>query len=112
MNYTSLSEFSGLSIDVKKSLCTTIYEHALALIEYDEIKIPTISLPVILLRPTIPSTTIIEEDYGSHRVRFFKYIFKDGCTFGENHFNYHWFADYNWEYRSALCQWKSRYDAG
>jgi hypothetical protein len=87
MNYIPPSELTNqLFIDVKKALCTTLYQHILALIEYDVMKIPKISSPIILLKPTVPSIMFLEEDYGLHRVRFLKYVFKYASTFRESHF--------------------------
>jgi len=87
MNYLSSKFSNRFSIEIQKALCTTLYEHLLALVQYDIMNIPKISSPIILLKPTIPSITFTEEDYGLHKVRFFEYVFIYACTFRESHFN-------------------------
>ncbi|XP_066594557.1 fatty acid synthase [Prorops nasuta] len=52
----------------KKSLCTAIYKRLTALENYDISKSPPIRTPILLLKPSLPSCRIKEEDYGLQKI--------------------------------------------
>ncbi|XP_024885303.1 fatty acid synthase [Temnothorax curvispinosus] len=56
------------SIETKKTLCTTIYTHLLALRNYDSSSLERIRSPITLLRPTTHLVDMNEEDYGLHKI--------------------------------------------
>lgn len=60
--------YTKFPIEFPKALCTTIYYHIRALHEYDVTQVPKITTPVILLKPTVQSLRIPDEDYGLHKV--------------------------------------------
>jgi len=52
-----------------KTLCTTVYKHLSALMQYDPSTLSPIKSPIILLKATHPLyLPMIEEDYGLHKV--------------------------------------------
>lgn len=57
-----------LSIENQKFLCTTIYDHVIAIQDYNISSLPRLKSSIILLKPTFTSVTFIEEDYGLHKV--------------------------------------------
>lgn len=61
-------EYTKLSIDCSKAWCLTIYNHIRALHEYDMTQIPKITSPIILLKPTVQSLRLSDEDNGLHKV--------------------------------------------
>ncbi|XP_012541735.1 fatty acid synthase [Monomorium pharaonis] len=58
----------SLSIKTQKALCTTMYMHILALRRYDLSALEQIRSPITLLKPTVPSISMTEEDYGLHKI--------------------------------------------
>jgi len=59
---------TSLSPTNLKTLCTTVYKHLSAIWQYDPSILPPIKSPIILLKPTLPFISTIEEDYGLHKV--------------------------------------------
>ncbi|KAL6436160.1 hypothetical protein ACFW04_005722 [Cataglyphis niger] len=62
------SSYTQLSTDNNKSLCTTIYERAIAVHKYDVTQLPKIESPIILLKPMIKSLSFLQEDYGLNKI--------------------------------------------
>ncbi|XP_032678573.1 fatty acid synthase-like isoform X2 [Odontomachus brunneus] len=62
------STYVKFSTDCSKALCVTMYNHIHALHEYDVTQIPKIASPIILLKPTMQSLRIPDEDYGLHKI--------------------------------------------
>lgn len=58
----------SLSAEDRKALCQTIYMHILALRKYDLSSLERIRTSIVLLKPTISSVHMTEEDYGLHKV--------------------------------------------
>lgn len=70
-----------LSAENQKLLCTTIYDHIIAVHDYNVSSLPRIKSPIKLLKPTLAVTHFIEEDYGLYKVnlieiKIFKIKFK------------------------------------
>ncbi|XP_014477063.1 PREDICTED: fatty acid synthase [Dinoponera quadriceps] len=67
-----LSYFSNvdipLSMENLKALCTSIYIHLIALRKYDVSSLPPIRTPILLLKPTLQSIEMSEEDYGLRKI--------------------------------------------
>lgn len=63
------SDSVPLSVENQKTLCTTIYRHVVALKEYDLSSLSQLRTPITLLKPTVPSVHLAEEDYGLQKVR-------------------------------------------
>jgi len=59
---------TSLSSANLRTLCTTIYKHLSAIPQYDPSTLSPIKSPIILLKPTCPLYSMIEEDYGLHKV--------------------------------------------
>ncbi|XP_070169898.1 fatty acid synthase-like [Polyergus mexicanus] len=57
-----------LSVENQKFLFTTIYDHLLAIEDYDISFLPPLKSSIILLKPTLMPITFPEEDYGLHKV--------------------------------------------
>ncbi|KAM0734475.1 Fatty acid synthase [Formica fusca] len=57
-----------LSIENQKFLCTTVYDHIIAVQDYDISLLPPIKSSIILLKPTLMPITFPDEDYGLHKV--------------------------------------------
>jgi len=51
-----------------KTLCTTVYKHSSAIVQYDLSTMSPIKSPIILLKATCPLYPMIEEDYDLHKV--------------------------------------------
>jgi len=64
---------TSLSSKNLKTLCTTVYKHLSALLQYDPSTSSPIKSPIILLKATYPLYPTkyykIEEDYGLHKVK-------------------------------------------
>ncbi|XP_032678594.1 fatty acid synthase-like [Odontomachus brunneus] len=58
----------GLSSDFTRALCVTIYNHIRAIHAYDVVQQPKIISPIILLKPTLQSLRLPDEDYGLHKI--------------------------------------------
>ncbi|XP_050465087.1 uncharacterized protein LOC126858653, partial [Cataglyphis hispanica] len=66
---TRFSEMTDmLSIENQKLLCTTFYDHIIAVQDYDISSLSRLKSSVILLKPTLTPFTFPEEDYGLHKV--------------------------------------------
>ncbi|KAL6267253.1 hypothetical protein P5V15_000327 [Pogonomyrmex californicus] len=59
---------TSLSPTNLKTLCTTVYKHSSAIRQYQSSVMPVIKSPIILLKPTISHITVIEENYGLHKI--------------------------------------------
>ncbi|EFN81866.1 Fatty acid synthase [Harpegnathos saltator] len=60
--------YRKMSIDYSKATCTTVYKHIQALHKYDVTQIQKIVSSVILLKPTMQSLRVPDEDYGLHKI--------------------------------------------
>ncbi|XP_032662832.1 fatty acid synthase-like [Odontomachus brunneus] len=58
----------SLSMENLKALCMTIYQRLLALQKYDVSSVPPLRSPIVLLKPTLQSIQMPEEDYGLCKV--------------------------------------------
>ncbi|XP_071625539.1 fatty acid synthase-like [Temnothorax longispinosus] len=52
----------------KKLICFTIYNHIVAIQDYDISLLPRLKSPITLLKPTFPIASFTEENYGLHKV--------------------------------------------
>ncbi|XP_077270184.1 fatty acid synthase-like [Temnothorax americanus] len=57
-----------LTTENKKLIYFTIYNHILAIQDYDISLLPRLKSPITLLKPTFPIASFTEEDYGLHKV--------------------------------------------
>ncbi|XP_071569269.1 fatty acid synthase-like isoform X2 [Temnothorax nylanderi] len=57
-----------LTIENQKLIYFTVYNHIVAIQEYDISSLPRLKSPITLLKPTFPMTSFTEEDYGLHKV--------------------------------------------
>jgi len=57
-----------LTKENQKLICTTIYDHIIAIQDYNVSLLPRLKSPIILLKPTITVISSTEEDYGLHKV--------------------------------------------
>lgn len=69
-------EINILTIDNLKLLSTTIYDHIIALQNYEDLSLPRLKSPIILFKPTLGFTFATdEEDYGLHKVKLKLFYF-------------------------------------
>jgi len=65
-------QFLGINTSLSpanlKTLCTTVYKHLSALLQYDSSTLSPIKSPIILLKAICPLYPMIEEDYDLHKV--------------------------------------------
>ncbi|XP_014487907.1 PREDICTED: uncharacterized protein LOC106751522, partial [Dinoponera quadriceps] len=61
------STYTQLSLNCTRALCVTMCNHIRALQEYDVTEIPKIISPITLLRPTVQTLRLPDEDYGLHK---------------------------------------------
>jgi len=59
---------TSLSPENLKTLCTTVYKHSSAVVQYNPSTLSPIKSPITLLKATSPLYPMIEEDYGLHKV--------------------------------------------
>lgn len=57
-----------LSIENQKLMCSTIYNHIIAIKDYNISSLSRLKSPITLLKPTITLGSFIEEDYGLYKV--------------------------------------------
>lgn len=61
-------ELNALTIENQKIICSTFYNHLIAIQDYNVSSLPRIKSPITLLKPTFAITSFIEEDYGLYKV--------------------------------------------
>ena len=61
-------ELNVLTIENQKLIYFTIYNHIVAIQDYDISSLPRLKSPITLLKPTFPIASFTEEDYGLHKV--------------------------------------------
>lgn len=61
-------ELHTLSTENQKLICTTIYDHIIAVHDYSVSSLSRIKSPITLLKPTLAVTHFVEEDYGLYKV--------------------------------------------
>ncbi|CAL1677398.1 unnamed protein product [Lasius platythorax] len=61
-------EINVLTVENQKFLCSTIYDHIIAVQDYNISSLPRLKSSVILLKPILTPITFGEEDYGLHKV--------------------------------------------
>ncbi|XP_011875304.1 PREDICTED: fatty acid synthase-like [Vollenhovia emeryi] len=61
-------EVNALTLENQKLVCLTIYEHVIAVQNYDISSLPRLKSPITLLKPTLVTIPFIEEDYGLHKI--------------------------------------------
>jgi len=67
-----VKEMDTLTVSSAKLLSTTVCDHILAILNYEEsFSLPRLKLPITLLKPTIQIVPTDEEDYGLHKVILF-----------------------------------------
>lgn len=59
---------TSLTIENQKLLCSTIYDHMIAIQNYDTSSLHRLKLPITLLKPTLSVTRFPEEDYCLQKV--------------------------------------------
>lgn len=70
-------ELNVLTKENQKLICTTIYDHIIAVYDYNVSSLPYLKSSITLLKPTIAITHFAEEDYGLHKVNLIQIkIFK------------------------------------
>ncbi|TGZ48206.1 Uncharacterized protein DBV15_12201 [Temnothorax longispinosus] len=52
----------------QKLMYFTVYNHIVAIQNYDISSLPRLKSPITLLKPTFPIVSVTEEDYGLHKV--------------------------------------------
>lgn len=57
-----------LTVENQKLLYSTLYDHIIAVQDYNISSVSRIKSPITLLKPTLTSITFPEEDYGLHKV--------------------------------------------
>ena len=60
--------YDELTVENQKLICTTIYDHIIAIQDYDISSLPRLKSPIILLKPSLTTITLTEENYGLHKV--------------------------------------------
>ncbi|EFN69128.1 Fatty acid synthase [Camponotus floridanus] len=58
-----------LTVENQKFLCSTLYDHIIAIQDYHITSLPRLKSSIILLKPTLTPITFTEEDYGLHKAR-------------------------------------------
>jgi len=61
-------ELNVLSTKNQKLLCSTLYNHIIAIRDHNIASLPRLKTPITLLKPTFPSVSFSEEDYGLYKV--------------------------------------------
>ncbi|XP_070148748.1 fatty acid synthase-like [Polyergus mexicanus] len=61
-------EINVLTIENQKLLCSTFYDHIIAIQNYNITSLPRLKSSIILLKPTLTPVTFAEEDYGLHKI--------------------------------------------
>lgn len=68
------TEGLSISMENRRALCHAVYNRLVALREYVSLNLPPLRTPITLLKPTMPSSRVEEEDYGLKRVNnYFNY---------------------------------------
>ncbi|XP_071625459.1 fatty acid synthase-like isoform X2 [Temnothorax longispinosus] len=62
------NEIDILTTENKKNLYFTVYNHIVAIQDYDISSLPRLKSPITLLKPTFLIASFTEEDYGLHKV--------------------------------------------
>ncbi|XP_071579968.1 fatty acid synthase-like [Temnothorax nylanderi] len=62
------NDVNVLTIENQKLIYFTIYNHIVAIQDYDISSLPRLKSPITLLKPTFSSALYTEEDYGLHKV--------------------------------------------
>ncbi|XP_025264489.1 fatty acid synthase-like [Camponotus floridanus] len=57
-----------LTVENQKFLCSTLYDHIIAIQDYHITSLPRLKSSIILLKPTLMPITFTEEDYGLHKI--------------------------------------------
>ncbi|XP_025263525.1 uncharacterized protein LOC112637637 [Camponotus floridanus] len=63
-----LKDITKLTIENQKLLCSTIYDHIIAIQDYNIASLPRLKSSITLLKPTLAPITVTEEDYGLHKI--------------------------------------------
>ncbi|XP_077259705.1 LOW QUALITY PROTEIN: fatty acid synthase-like, partial [Temnothorax americanus] len=61
-------ELNALTTKNQKIGCSTIYNHIIAIQNYDVSSLPRLKSSITLLKPTLPMISFTEEDYGLHKI--------------------------------------------
>lgn len=61
-------ELNVLAIKNQKLLCSTLYNHIIAIRDHNIASLPRLKTPITLLKPTFPISSFAEEDYGLYKV--------------------------------------------
>jgi len=70
---TSFSkDINELTVENQKLLCSTFYDHIIAIQDYNIISLPRLKSPITLLKPTLSPITVTEEDYGLRKVNLIR----------------------------------------
>lgn len=72
VSYFSEEMDDVLTIENQKHLCSTFYDHIIALQNYNITSLPRLKSSIILLKPTFTPFTFTEEDYGLRKVSLIK----------------------------------------
>jgi len=88
-----VKETNTLTVSNGILLITTIYDHIIAIQNYEESSsLPRLKLPITLLKPTLQLALIEEEDYGLRKVILF--LKSDNLNFYFNFNTRRLFSDY------------------
>ncbi|XP_029159596.1 fatty acid synthase-like [Nylanderia fulva] len=61
-------DITALTVENRNILCSTIYNHIVAVKDYNTSSLPRLKSSIILLKPTHTPFTFFEEDYGLHKI--------------------------------------------
>ncbi|XP_071569274.1 fatty acid synthase-like isoform X1 [Temnothorax nylanderi] len=61
-------ELNVLTIENQKLVCLTVYNHIIAIQDYNTSSLLRLKSPITLLKPTFPIASFTEEDYGLHKI--------------------------------------------
>lgn len=71
-NYFPKLNAPQLTAENQKLLCSTIYNHVIAIQDYDVSSLPPLKSSIILLKPTVMIVHCTEEDYGLQKVNLIR----------------------------------------
>lgn len=57
-----------LTVENQKLLCSTVYDHVIAIQDYNITSLSRLKSSITLLKSTFAPVTVTEEDYGLHKV--------------------------------------------
>jgi len=61
-------DLNTMTIENQKRLCSIVYNHIIAIRNYDISSLPRLKSPITLFKPTFPISSFTEEDYNLQKV--------------------------------------------